>query len=103
MVVMEKPAQKDIIDKMGGVLDFYEAHPNHMDSRTIPVCRKWPIYRPDRYPESSKLMQPYFAYSAQMGQYMSESVRTAYAMLTVGSGLTVRDYITRCYLARQNL
>ncbi len=103
MVVMTKPAQKNIIDMMGGVLDFYEAHPNHMDNRTIPVCRKWPIYRADRYPESSKLMQPYFAYSAKIGQYMSQSVRDAYALLTVSSGLTIRDYITRCYLNRNNL
>lgn len=103
MVVMLKPAQKDIIDKMGGVLDFYAAHPNPLDERSIPVCRKWPIYRPDRYSEESKIMQPFFAYSAKIGQYMSPSVRTAYAMLTVSSGLTIRDYITRCYLAKQNL
>lgn len=103
MVIMVKPATKEIIDKLGGVLDFYEAHPNVMDDRSIPVCRKWPIYRPDRYSEESKIMQPFFAYSAKIGQYMSVSVRNAYGILAAGSGLTIRDYITRCYLAKQNL
>lgn len=103
MVVMQKPATKEIIDKMAGILDFYEAHPNREDSRSIPVCRKWPVYRPEAYPETSKIMQPFFAYSAKMGQYIDNNVRTAYAMLAVSSGLTVRDYMTRCYLSRQNL
>jgi hypothetical protein len=103
MVVMVKPATKEIIDKLAGILDFYEWHPNVEDSRTIPICRKWPHYRPEAYSEESKIMQPFFAYSSKMGQYMSPQVRTAYYGLTIGSGLTIRDYITRCYLARQNL
>lgn len=103
MVVMQKPATKEIIDKLSGILDFYEWHPNCEDKRSLPVCRKWPVYRPEAYPESSKLMQPFFAYSAKMGQHVSEPVRQAYAMLAVGSGLTIRDYLTRCYLARHNI
>lgn len=103
MVVMIKPATKEIIDKLSGILDFYEWHPNKLDSRTIPICRKWPVYRPGSYPESSKLMQPYFAYSAKAGKELPQNIRDAYVLLAVASGLTIRDYVTRCYLAGYNL
>jgi len=100
---MQKPATKEIIDKLSGILDFYEWHPNKDDSRTIPICRKWPAYRPGSYSEASKVMQPYFAYSAKAGKELPLNIRTAYQLLTAGSGLTIRDYVTRCYLAAYNL
>jgi len=64
----------------------------------MPCCRSWPVYRPGAYPESSKVMQPFFSYVNKMGSYMSPEVRSAYDYLAGGTGLTWKDYMVRLYL-----
>lgn len=103
MVILDQAPPQSIIDTLAGVLDFYEMRPNFLSNRSIPICRTWPRYRPEAYPESSKVYQPYFAYIGKMSPSISPSVEAAYQLMAGGTGLTFRDYMTRCYLSKGNI
>ena len=88
-----------VIDGFRGTLDFYIYHPNPLDPRGIAVCRSWPTYNADRYPESSKVMQPFFSYINKMYRFLPPEIVTGYESMSGGTSLTPRDYAVRCYLA----
>lgn len=94
---------KATIDTFKGVLDFYTLHLIPTDEVGIHCCRTWPTYRPGNYPESSKVMQPFFAYVNKMAPFISPDVLAAYDALAGGTGLSWKDYMVRLYLSPQEL
>jgi len=103
VVILDKAPSGAIIDTLAGVLDFYNMRPNPVSERSIPICRTWPRYRPEAYPDTSKIMQPFFAYIGKMSPEISPGVEAAYQLMAGGTGLTFRDYMTRCYLSKGNI
>jgi hypothetical protein len=98
MVKLDKLPSASIIDGLFGVVDFYELHLNPESEKSIAIARAWPRYNPEAYPETSKVMQPYFRYISKMWSYLDPTVQQAYMELAESSSMAPRDYMTRCYI-----
>ena len=98
MVRLKQLPSAAMIDKLKGQLDFYLYHMAPFDEAGIPVCRTWPRYTPENYPESSRVMQQPFAYVNKMAPFISPIVHDAYAAMAGGTGLSWKDYMVRLYL-----
>jgi hypothetical protein len=98
MVRLKQLPSAAMIDKLKGSLDFYVYHMNLYDEEGIPVCRTWPRYHAESYPESSRVMQPAFAYVNKMAPFISPIVHDAYVAMAGSTGLAWRDYMVRLYL-----
>lgn len=103
MAKLDVLPSKSVIDTYKGTLDFYTLHLHPYDEVGIHCCRRWPTYRPESYPDSSKVMQPYFAYVNKMSPFISPDVRAAYNDLAGGTGLSWKDYMVRLYLSPEAL
>ena len=98
MVRLKQLPSAAMIDQLKGSLDFYVYHINPYDEEGIPCCRTWPRYRPESYPESSKVTQPAFSYVNKMSSYIAPIVRDAYATMAGGTRLSWKDMMVRLYL-----
>ena len=98
MVRLKHLPSAAMIDTLKGQLDFYLYHINPYDEEGIPVCRTWPRYNPESYPESSNVMQPAFAYVNKMATFIAPIVHDAYVAMAGGTRLSWKDMMNRLYL-----
>lgn len=98
MVRLSQLPSAAMIDKLKGQLDFYLYHMAPYDEAGIPVCRTWPRYDPESYPESSRVMQQPFAYVNKMSPFISPIVHDAYEAMAGSTGLSWKDFMVRLYL-----
>lgn len=84
------PAQV-IIDKAGGILDYY-VHDGQ------PCVRMWP--RKKRHPPTpqEKDQWPAFTYVNQAARELPANVVATWKRLATGTALTWKDYLCRCYI-----
>jgi len=91
VAVLEKLPERQIIDGYKGVLDFYLW-------KGIPVCRKWPVWRPRTPTPAEKATQDAFAYINHTWTSLDPAIKQAWEQMASGTGLTAKDLSVRAYL-----
>lgn len=81
-----------VIDKASGILDYYV----HDDQ---PCVRMFPRWKNKPRSEAVKDTWPIFTYVNKAARQLPANVVATWKRLALGTGLTWKDYLCRCYLA----
>jgi len=91
MAKLARLPNKDIIDKLAGVLDFYYW-------RGIPCVRKWPAKKRGAITPQEKRTHPAFIYINRLAHTLPPNIVAQWTSMISGTNLTWKDLLVRAYI-----